>query len=387
MIDFEYFFPILLMFFGAVSESIFNFRPSKFYYYFIVVWIILVAGFRYCVGPDWPGYYNGYNTAKGYIGNMSELSRNLNFEIGYVYLNWIIAKTGFQIWIFNLLFAGTSILLKSSSIIKYSKFYFLGLLMYYLPNYFFEDIIQIRQGFASAIGIFSVRYIIDKKLWKFLLCIFLAYQIHHSAAIFVAAYWIGNSKIDYTYIVIVVVATIILSPLDLSKGIRPIIDFLPLSGLKDGYNSYIETGYVSNLEYSFADVVKISFFVLTIFYNKICETYSTDNSYKVIRNLFVFSVFLYYFFHSQSIFAVRLSNYYTVYFYLLIPLVLYYVHIYDNKIFIILFLIFVIYFILFYFRFQNLNGSLFLDYTNYIYNKVNTLGGYIDIYDNQNPFK
>ncbi len=380
MIDFEYLFPIILIFIGVLGETFFNLKISKTYYYFIVFWIVLVAGFRYAVGPDWPGYYFGYNILKDSSNSdILQLSDSLGFEVGYVFISWLVSRTGYQIWAFNLIFAGISILLKTSTILKYSKFYLIGLLLYYLPLYFFEDIIQIRQGFATGVTIFSIRYIISKEKWKFLVCILLAYQFHHSAFIFLPAYWIANIKLEYKYVIIIVLFFVITSPFDLSKNIRPIMDLLPIKGVQDGYNSYVDSGFTGSITYSFADVVKLSFFILTIIFNNICEPNNKDNSYKIVRNLYAFSILLYFFFHGEGIFAIRLSGYYASTVFLIIPITLYYIREYSNKNFVLVLSIFIIYIVIFYFRFQFLNGNMFEDYTNFIYNKINKI-------DRQNYF-
>src|SRR5690606_36586476 len=92
---------------------------------------------------------------------------------------------------FTLLIAFIALYLKSNTIYKYSGYVFLGLFMYMVPTYFFEEHVHVRQGLANAVTIFSVRYIIDRKLLKFLLCFIIAFLFHKASVVFVLAYWIA----------------------------------------------------------------------------------------------------------------------------------------------------------------------------------------------------
>lgn len=68
--------------------------------------------------------------------------------------------------------------------------------MYTVPNFFFEEHIHIRQGIATAICLYSVRYVLDRKFWKFMLCLVIAYQFHQSSMVFFLAYWLVRVRIS-----------------------------------------------------------------------------------------------------------------------------------------------------------------------------------------------
>ncbi len=363
--------PIFLILIGIFFDSLFGDsfkKPLKIFFYFIIIYIIIIAGSRYKFGPDWPGYDACFQLVKLYTSDsLDNLSKNTGFEKGYILFNLIFINLGFSYWTFNLFFAGISIFIKSQFMFKYSKFIFLSLLLYYIPLYFFEDMVQIRQGFATGITLLSIKYIIDKKVLKFLFCIFLAFQFHKSAIIFVFAYWIGNSNIKFQYFVITSFISILIFPIGLSKKFTFLIDYIPIDAVKNGFNSYSKTFYTNELGFSFGDIVKISYLFLIISFNKLCIKEDEDGSYKVLRNLYLIAIILYFFFHDQVIFASRLINYYTCVIYILAPLILYRVRSFNKSSFLILLLLILIYQFLLYIRFSDLHSFYLLEYTNYIY--------------------
>ena len=64
--------------------------------------------------------------------------------------------------------------------------------MYVARFYFGRNFMQIRAGLSYLIIILSTKYIQERKFWKFLLMIFIAYQFHHSAVIALPVYFLCN---------------------------------------------------------------------------------------------------------------------------------------------------------------------------------------------------
>jgi hypothetical protein len=64
--------------------------------------------------------------------------------------------------------------------------------VYVARFYFGRNFMQIRAGLSYLIIILSTKYIQERKFWKFLLVIFVAYQFHHSAVIAIPVYFLCN---------------------------------------------------------------------------------------------------------------------------------------------------------------------------------------------------
>lgn len=366
----EYNFILFLLFMASCYKLYLDPTPitSKGYYVFIVVLMALVGGLRYKVGPDWPGYLYGYDyIQQSSIFDFFTTVNLVGFERGYVLLNYIVGLFGTEVWLFQLVLISLSLYLKTSTIFKYNQFAYLPLLFYFMPLFFFEDVIQIRQGFATGICVYSVRYIIDKKLWFFLLTVLLAYQFHKTALIFLPAYFIVNSKIDFTVLCLLTGFFILTAPLGLSKGIVPLLSLLPIDAVENGYNAYQGTGYTDAAGFSFNDIVKVSTFFVMILYNKqVCEK---DTTYTVFRDLYLVSLCLYYFFRMEAIYSIRLSGYYAFFFGFVVAKIVY-SQLNQKVSYLILTMIVLLYLSLLTFRFRSLQERSFGVYPNVLYNKI-----------------
>lgn len=140
-----------------------------------------------------------YRSEHGYLGSfehigalsMGELIRLdgfKNYEPGFIIYNWIVYSLFPNRQVYMAITAALSILPVSYVINKYSKNTFLALLIYAaLPSYMML-FSGLRQGLAIGLCFYATVFITEKKLWKFLLSVFIATQFHYSAFIFYIAY-------------------------------------------------------------------------------------------------------------------------------------------------------------------------------------------------------
>lgn len=303
--------------FLVAASSIYEFNQSKYvsrtWFYSIIVIMWLTAGLAYAISPDWIPYWNAFEGASStsFI-DLPYLAERIDMELGYLMLNKVISSFGFGYASFLLIFVAISLYLKSSTIYKYSGYVFLSLLLYITPSYFVEEHVHLRQGIATATTIYSIRFIIDRKLYKFLLCIAIAFLFHKSSIIFILAYWIVKINLKPLSIFIYILTAIIINIVGLSNVIDGFVQFLPF-GISDTYNDYANAEVEDSLT---GIVVKLIIVAVTIIFNK--RASENDEYYAYFRNLYLFGVFLYFFF-GGGIFAVRLPNYYLIFIIFLIP--------------------------------------------------------------------
>lgn len=285
-----------------------NKKVSKQSYVLIVVIMCLTAGLGYALSPDWVAYFDTFN-ALAYV-NWSEFGRfayMAGMEKGYLGLNKILVDYGFDFGMLTLIVATTSLILKTTTFYKYGGFPFLVLFIYAMPNFMFEEHVHIRQGLANAIALYSIRYVIDRNLIKFLICITIGFQFHESIIVFLLAYWIAPMKFDEKFIGWLVVFSIIGFYTGLNSIIEIIMDFMPIG--QDKFESYQSQLYDQGNGVAVGDFVKIISILSIIIYNKYAVE---DKLYCYFRNLFVFGVLLY-FFLGKGIFGVRLPGFYLVF--------------------------------------------------------------------------
>lgn len=299
------------IFFLLVVTSFFEFSKeeegNKLWYYVIVVIMMLTAGLGYGLSPDWVAYFNTFNLL-GDIdwSELDHFSEMVSMEKGYLSLNKILGDFGFGFGMITLLIAIVSLTLKSTTFFKYGGYPFLVLFIYAMPNFMFEEHVHIRQGLANAIAIYSVRYIIDRKLWKFLLCITIGFQFHEAIIVFVLAYWIAVMKFNEVTIGWLVTIAIIGNYTGMNAVIEFIMQFMPIG--QDKFEDYQSQLYAES-DVAVGDIVKILSVISVMIYNKYAIQ---DKLYCIFRNLFIFGVLLY-FFLGKGIFGIRLPGFYLVF--------------------------------------------------------------------------
>jgi transmembrane protein EpsG len=153
--------------------------------YFI---LIMVTGFRYKVGTDYKAYENYFNLIKN--GHFPRV------EASFIFISKIGQFLNFNQQFMFLIYAAILYI-----------FIYLGV-RYFDPDYKYRHLIlllgtfyllingfnTIRQMASVGVLFFSLKYINEKKLKKFLVLVLLAFFLHKSAVIFVLLYFL--LKID-----------------------------------------------------------------------------------------------------------------------------------------------------------------------------------------------
>ncbi|WP_395093712.1 EpsG family protein [Vaginella massiliensis] len=305
--SFIYNFIVLILAIGAIQEVSKDMIIDKLYYRLIVLIMILTAGMGYALSPDWVAYFETFKMiGETAISDIARFGELVGMESGYLYLNYFLYSMGFDFGALTLVVVTVSLMLKFSTFYRYAGYPMLALLMYTIPNYFFEEHVHIRQGLANAIAMYSVRYVIDRKIWHFLLCITIGYQFHESIIVFVLAYWIVKIRVSTPVIGVAVIVAIIANFTGLTSIIDTIMQFMPVG--QDKYESY-ESDLMQTGEFAVGDIVKLMTVGAIMLYNKNTED---DELYIAFRNLFLMGVVLY-FFLGKGIFGIRLPGYYTVF--------------------------------------------------------------------------
>lgn len=288
-------------------------KVSKSWFYSIIGLMILTAGLAYAISPDWFAYWNAFEgAAKLSWGELSGLAELTDMEIGYTYLNKIISSLGLGYASFLLIIVAIGLSLKASTMYKYGGFVFFSLLLYLTPAFFVEEHVHLRQGIANAVTIFSVRFVIDRKLLPFLLCITIAFLFHKASIAFILAYWIVKIKFNNTTVITLVSAAVIANVTGLSTQIDSIMQFMPF-GISESYNDYAGEQSESSI---IGDVVKVIIVCCVLIFNKTAT--ENDPYYAYFRNIYLFGVIMYFFF-GGGIFAVRLPNFYLIHIIFLVP--------------------------------------------------------------------
>ena len=286
----------------------------------IFVWIagvliVVAVGFRINAGADYPVYkmlFSGFAIYTTYGDVLDKaLFRPNTEEIEWIFvlLNKLIFDFGFPFYIVTFVMALIAVSIKFTAIYKNVAFPTLALMFYFMPIMFFEDSGQMRQGLGIAVCVASFKFIKDRNLFMFLVCMYIALGFHKTSIVFVPAYWIVKIPMNSRRIFWVLVVALISSPFELYRLGGGIFGSIAPDDLSGAYTGYLDDRYYgTEVETGLNDIVKLFFIAILIKYDK--ETCDEVWWYEYMRNLAVFGLALFYFFRSNQIFAVRLPGAY-----------------------------------------------------------------------------
>jgi transmembrane protein EpsG len=160
------------------------------YHFVALIFICFVVGFRFEVGVDWKDYKNIYEALS--------LDKSMTFqdtygEWGYFIINKLLANLDFN---YTMMFF-TLALITWYFIFKSVPAILLPLILFFLftDEFFFSSMNLVRQYVAMGIFLYSIKFIINRNLIKYLFCIALAMLFHTSALFLLFLYFLPYEKL------------------------------------------------------------------------------------------------------------------------------------------------------------------------------------------------
>lgn len=230
---------ILLSIFCVIEQSR-EFRQYRFVFVGLFVLVLgCFAGFR-AYDPDYYNYQQIYkDIGHGYV----EFS-DVGFSCLCVLLNYISAN---PILLF-IVVAFFSIFLNLNSFYKYSPYIGLCILLYFVHNFALKEMIQIRAGLASALCLYSLRYLPKKCYKKAFVCLLLAISIQASSSVFGLVFILDYIKPTKKYIIGLIVLSLIIGTIyPLGQIIKNFTNIGDYSERAMAYVLYGDTEYAQSL--------------------------------------------------------------------------------------------------------------------------------------------
>lgn len=189
-----------------------SYNQKKLYVVLVCIEMIAFAGLRATdLGADTTTYLDAlrYYSAlpRGEILS-APLVPPFDFEIGYFWLTklcaWLsVSETGFLILIAALTYVPVCWF-----ILQYSENPLIGILVYFAFGHFTYSLGIFRQMIAISITLVGVKYILERKLVKYVLIIALAMTFHTTAIIMLPLYWCYRLKLENKLLLIFVAEAI-----------------------------------------------------------------------------------------------------------------------------------------------------------------------------------
>lgn len=328
-----YFFIILLLLISGLTEvnDGFNIKSQRITFCFIAFFFWILSFVRWECGTDWDSYYNCFSSNYTLVD-----FQNSYFEPLFYLLNYMVKQVTESYTIMLMITGAIIFSLSYNSVFKFSPLPLASLFVYLLLRR--GDIFFVRESIALAFCLFSVRYIITRKLIPYLFIVAVATQFHNAAYLFIPAYFIYGLKMNMkTMMIGLLTVFVVISVLQdrITSTLGPIASLLG-DDLLVKTDKYIERGYDNSGGVSVMHALVIGslnrliflFFYLYIWFkyykdgydvnnltiskwNKRCH-FACDKStiYRGLVNLYLISMVLFIILAPISLTLNRLSNYY-----------------------------------------------------------------------------
>ncbi|MCU4614791.1 EpsG family protein [Acinetobacter lwoffii] len=307
-----------------------------------VIFLSIIAALRnYTVGTDTPTYTLPF--LKGL--NFYSYTINPNIEIGYEYLVKLILlfTNNYSIYFFIISFF--IIFLNFLVIKKYAVNYLFSIYLYIALGFYTIIYNPVRQSIAMAIVFMSLPYLLEKKLFKFCLIVYLASLFHISALIFIPIYFLLHLKlrIETKFVILFLGSTF------LSKVL-----LIYLNNSNERYSNYTDI-YLDNGD----GRITVLFYSLLGFYIYLCGKKMRNNYiYANFEQLLICGLGIsipILFLGTDPSGPLRILNYFTWFFIFLLPYTVM-LYSYKSRKFILILMVF--FFFLYYLTIVNLFGGI-----------------------------
>lgn len=294
-------------------------EQSIFLYYFIIFFTFLLVSFSelilmtkyrmfsvlmYCVAFIFPWFVASNRFGIGtdyfnYVGLYKELTHNnnllytiqkFNVEPGWIFLNYIVKYIFSNVQYLFVISSFLTLVFFFMAIYRYKERISMGISIFILFATTYNLSFNItRQTLAMAILLFSIKYIEEKKLAKFLACVILAASFHYTSLLYLPIYWLielksrnwDSSKKVLFYLTFLLFIVFFDS----------IVSFM--SNISDDFSKYSSYQINSNSEMGFGNII-IRFPLILIILINYKRLKQKDPLINQLTNVYFISVVLYF---------------------------------------------------------------------------------------------
>lgn len=270
---------------AALQQTVFKQRTILFA--LTIVLSAIIVGIRYKVGNDWGEYVDYYKTIP-----ILEHLRNLSYyryENLYTILNSLFKTAGLGYQFFFFVFSLTTSVILLIAIRNFNrKYIYLSFLIYFGYHFLQYEMNMIRHGMAASIIFLAFYYSAEKKLGRYMLCIFVASMIQLFSLIFIPFYWLNRIRINGKGLLIIMSISIILYVL---MDFFSITTSIPLFQHQIEY--YLGDFYVNRRDESSYGITvgMVFYFIVGLLarFKYMRFSYENDSQSRVLINLLLFS--------------------------------------------------------------------------------------------------
>lgn len=301
----------LILFAAVFILSVLNLSISKekmkIIFYIFMAFMILFVGLRKDLGGSDYYVYKAYFDAVPAPWNLGSFNYFIHYKFLYMFLNSLVKIFSTNFFWLTLLVAAITLSLLFTQMYKYMKYPFFAFLFYLYKTFFYTNFVILRQSIAMMIFFFAIKFIIEKKFIKYVICILIASLFHTTALILLPLYFLNRFDFSKINPYLIVVVSFLLG--SISKYILEALVYVAkFAHMAPSVINKIQ-GMTSGIQGAFNPhmVEALFYVVLFSFMRKIVKT-KTDT---VFYNLFIVYVSTLFMFSRFTIF-VRISMYFYI---------------------------------------------------------------------------
>lgn len=311
-------------------QEVFRGKVDSKYLYILCGYLIIIAGLR-DAGAD----YGSYRQIYVYTDTLSYESiflKGLHLEPSQqVAVEWLYSLVNkLMLNIFNapfymltLVIAILAIFFKARYVEDNTFYPFTFILFTFIPGFFIGECGQMRQNLGVFMVYFAIRFIKEKKLFYYLLCIYLAGGVHNVCYAFLPMYWVARIPVNKGIMLGAILISIVMSPFEVYRVFGSFLDSIASdSVVVGGFNAYMEeTAERLNGGIGIPEIMTaILTFFLFVYDTKMVEKYPY---YEYHRNYALVGICFYFIFRNNPVFSSRLVGAFTGFGFVIIPNAMY----------------------------------------------------------------
>jgi len=172
----------------------------------------LYAGFR---DFSWPDTMNYLKTFKYQVDdilhwNPGDTTRYYK-DKGFIFVSSAIKSFTTESRTYLLSISILTFALLLTDLKKYCIIPLIGLLVYFSRFYLTRDLMQIRASISIVVFLYSLRFIKDRQIWKYLITSAIAFTLHHAIIFAFPLYWLQYIKLSRFQIYLCIAASFVIA--------------------------------------------------------------------------------------------------------------------------------------------------------------------------------
>lgn len=281
-------------------------RQRNLLIFFLYTIIVIQIGLRWETGADWKNYLENFKNTNEYSTVL--INALIGYEIGYGTFVFFIKKlfNNYSVFLFLhalIFYWGVFRMAK-----KYSPYFFISVMFYYATN--LGMVGSNRQLLAIIICLWSLKFVFDRKAFKFFVGVVVACLFHTTAFLFGIYYFLNRNFKTVTVVSVLIISFII------GKTGLPFLVFSKFGGLFGDLAASKTTFYSEGAEDVLAEaslsvfgLIKRFLFIAIFTYN---YSYLSKRLayYKVLYNGYVFGMVIYFLFASSLLIIINRGSLY-----------------------------------------------------------------------------